>query len=567
MYEYSDIYYDNLTHNIINILRKKTCTIEEITNILNNQNLPYTKEEIFNRLILILSQSGRSPSPGIPEITRTPVIGGSDIYTYLDYERGKIAKYYRNIKVKTPPKAILHISDFHYGKWTNPKDIEKNKIIQTNIHNYALKKGIEIAFINGDIFDRIKLPKIDKNLEFISEEDQMLKRAYDYLQQPKKQEEVKHIWEHLKQIFKYSMPNDSRLKYYSIIGNHDKTINALLICLTNQDLRQLSLLNPNFYMFPYKDCSLNIGNKELLFTHEFYVSSLIRENTESSLFSTIEHVEDLGKPSIKKVLNNGLYSMIICGHMHDAQLSTFHSKYALNNPIYLITPQTTIYNLNSVVAYITYYNYNSLGILESIDIEPLKCTNKLEIIPEPKIHHSFIEKKEEYSKVLSTNCNPTTIYIDNKPYTIFKHCFIPKTNGIYYEIIKNNTQYNLKIYLSNNIINNPQIPITIPQTSIELSNITITFNEILQYNYITTPYLNLTNTILNNNLSNIITTTNNNQIKNIYLDTEGNINITLNITNTNKININYHKLYNLIINYFNIINNIYYNNETNPKTH
>lgn len=315
-------------------------TLTEIKKHLLEQKYTYTEEELNYAMHSLFMKRGF--------IVRDDYWNHESVYTRLDKHRelSSYSKHYYSFNVDDyKTKKFLLIADTHIGN----ENIEDFKMLD-KVYDYAIKSNATKCFHLGDLFTG------DINDEYLTKEEKLkqLKKFIDY----------------------YPKPNSKEMTTYGILGNNDLEIDDMLwhtgYSNIYYDLRELSFLNPSFYMIPRERFIADFLDKKFHFGHKFYHNLFIRNLKVSSEEDLIKYREWLDPE----------FDVQISGHLHNGFIyGDGPTKYTSKDKLFLAVPATGKINLNKPVAYLVTLNYNDKGDnIPSMDISVLNCDSNYNII-------------------------------------------------------------------------------------------------------------------------------------------------------------------------------------------
>lgn len=349
---------------------RRGLTLTEICDILKIKGKNYSRKDVSLVLEHLLSSYGY--------IVRDDFFDKEPVYRYLPskgegnnlYGSPIQQNYYSFTDNCIGPKVILLMSDEHVGS-----DIFNVKL-SSNLYDYGKKEGATICFNLGDFFKG--LPELVCN-------------EWDYCYNYWVNKEIldRNEPEFYRQmnifIKEYPKPRPNEMRTYALIGNKDKTMNRFLICRTGgafnrADLRNLSLYNPGFYMFPGTEWSTKLNGINFHFNHRLYLSEAINDLKINTLDDIIAKENEVGK--IAQEDSNHIF---ISGHMHEAFVhSNLNYKEDRSN-LYLTVPSSSNLNIGGVVGYLIYMYPES----NSMEISVLGCDNNLNIFEKDRLSWEF----------------------------------------------------------------------------------------------------------------------------------------------------------------------------------
>ena len=319
---------------------KNDLTLTEIKKHLLEQTISHTEEELNYIMHDFFIKRGT--------IVRDDYWNQEPIYKYLEQRlfSSSYSKHYYSFNVDdNKTKKFLLIADTHIGN----ENIEDFKMLD-KVYDYGIYKGAKKCFHLGDLFTG------DINDEHLTKEEKLkqLKKFIDY----------------------YPKPNSKEMTTYGILGNNDLEIDNMLwhtgYSDIYYDLRELSFLNPSFYMIPRERFIADFLDKKFHFVHKFYHNSFIRNLKVSSEEDLLEYREWLDSE----------FDVQISGHLHNGFIyGDGQTKYTSKDILFLAVPATGKINLNKPVAYLVTLNYNDKGDnIPSMDISVLNCDSNYNII-------------------------------------------------------------------------------------------------------------------------------------------------------------------------------------------
>ena len=324
-----------IVYNILNIFRNQVSSTNEfgvlsnsfsfdqIKKLLRVQNCEVTDEEIYKCIQYLHVTKGM--------LVRDNFVGRKDEYRLLLDERfyqSSYQEFYQYFENVTNIESIILISDTHIGN----KSFEDYEQIRY-VYDYAKKNNTTLIFHLGDLFD--KMCHVGK-------------------------EELSEIYLGQLTSFIDNYPND--VMTYCVLGNHDIDLNTFFQrrMMDSFDLRGLSYYNPNFYMFPKEEVSLDIGGQKVHFAHRLYLNWLIRN-------MKIRNLDDIYR---YEGFNSSSYDIHICGHLHEGFICTIDDDNFGQQNLYIGVPSLSKKN-NGVIAIQLDFSYLSDNSLESLIVSPL----------------------------------------------------------------------------------------------------------------------------------------------------------------------------------------------------
>lgn len=288
---------------ILKSLKAGYNNIEDIYRYLSKE---YSKEQIRYCLnYLLVSEES---------IVRDDLYYSDSKYKQVNkrQEKSVYTKHYRSFTDDNPDKnkKILLVSDTHIGN-----SLFENMDLINKVYVYALNKGCDLVFHQGDLFDGKNEKQIDT---FIKE-----------------------------------YPNC--LRTICLTGNHDKNIKSI---------KSLNNYNNSFNIYEIDSWSTKLNRIPIHLSHRLYISWIMEEKKISS----INDMKD-----VNEWLSND-YRLLISGHLHQGIIyssKNYDNKYV----VYLGVPSLSNINIsnNKAVAYILEI-YNDM-----INISVLSSNSNLEI--------------------------------------------------------------------------------------------------------------------------------------------------------------------------------------------
>lgn len=329
-------------------------TIIQIKELLDNNNLFYTIEEINLALNILMVDYGK--------IIRDDYWSKECIYRYVSnsyFQNSSYTRHYYSFNVDDyNDKKILLISDTHIG---NP-ELENFKLLQ-NIYDYASENDINKCFHLGDIFSGTYYQKWSE-------------------------EEIEHQLDSFRSYY----PKNSEIKTYFLIGNHDEHIHGYFDYKTNYikstyDLRQLSRFMHNFYVLPRPFIDVKFSDININFSHKMFANWC----NPSQKITDLEQIGQLNTSLVSRV------DLLISGHLHKGFLCS--NKFEDKEQLLLGVPSATNININDVVAYVLLLSYDNVGKVNSVDITELLCDSNFKI-REGNTHKWDLKNKNKTLKKL-----------------------------------------------------------------------------------------------------------------------------------------------------------------------
>ena len=350
-------------NDLVIILEKKfisylNLTIIQIKELLDNNNLFYTLEEINIALNILMVDHGK--------IVRDDYWSTEPIYKYISnyyFQNSSYTRHYYSFNIDDySDKKFLLISDTHIG---NP-ELENFNLLQ-NIYNYASKNGINKCFHLGDIFSGAYYEKWSQA---------EMERQMD--------------------LFIKYYPQNLDIKTYFLIGNHDEHIHGYFDYKPNYieytyDLRQLSRFRNNFYIIPRPFIDLKFSDVNINFSHKMF----------ANWCNPKEKITDLNQICN---LNTALVSRIdilVSGHLHKGFLCT--NKFEEKEQLLLGVPSATNININDAVAYVISLNYNDNRSVNFADITILLSDNNYNISEGNTFKWKFKDKNKMLKRTINNN--------------------------------------------------------------------------------------------------------------------------------------------------------------------
>lgn len=299
------------------------------------------------------------------------------VYEYLDHnlwDSKYQEAYYSFSDEMSSLKTYLLISDTHIGN-----DKLFNSKLLHNIYDYAIKHGAKKCFHLGDLFEGSKELQSDPYL--LSE-----KQITDFEEEFCRQLNLF--------INEYPKTNPDEFMTYSLIGNHDESMNRFLkfkSWFSSCDLRKISMYNPDFYMFPRSNWTTNLNGINIHFNHRLYMSGFIYDLKINKL-SDIE----IKKEQVGSLLLEPHYDLLISGHLHKGIIYTESNYYNEKNNLYLGVPSTSNFNIGGTVGYLIYMYPES----NHMEVAILRCDNNLNIQEIDKVNWEFGTKNKVYKRTL-----------------------------------------------------------------------------------------------------------------------------------------------------------------------
>lgn len=318
---------------------KEKLTLTEIKNYLLEQKYAYTEEELNYAIHSLYINRGF--------IVRDYFFDHEPIYTRLDrrLELSSYSKHYYSFKVDNyETKKILLIADTHIGN----EKLEDFKLLD-KVYEYAINNGANKCMHLGDLFTGNIID------DYLTAEEKLkqLKRFIDY----------------------YPKPLPSEMMTYGVLGNNDLEIDDMLwhdgFSSIFYDLRELSFVNPSFYMIPRERWTTTFLDKNFHFGHKFHHSMLIHDLRITCEEDLIENRRWL----------DPTYDVHVSGHLHTGLIyGAGPSKYVDKDQLFLSVPATGKINLNKPVAYLVTLNYSdTCDAIPSMDVSILTCDNNYKI--------------------------------------------------------------------------------------------------------------------------------------------------------------------------------------------
>ena len=318
----------NAVYNILVTLNSKKVNIEELSLELNKKGIRAQEKQLYNILYYMLVVKGI--------VIKDDYINGKEKFKLLEpyYQRSAYQEHYEHLTVKEGDQRILLISDTHLGN-ESLMDLE---MLQA-IYHYASDHDISWAFHLGDLFDRHVL---EDSIETL--------KMYE------------------KQLLSFQENYPDFIKTYGILGNHDLIYHQAYQNRfgTSFDLRGLTLLNPNFYMFPQDTLVTKFGNEKIHFSHRVYLNWILPS-------MCLDCLEDIEK--FKPYFPGSNYNISISGHVHQAFIYTALDPIRQKNNLYIGVPSTSKKNSNDTAALLMNLHYKDNN-LAKLDIVPLQYINQ-----------------------------------------------------------------------------------------------------------------------------------------------------------------------------------------------
>lgn len=338
--------------------KNEKLTLSQIKYLLEKSNISYNDSVLLYAIKYLFINKG--------VIVRNDFWGKEADYFKVDEYRqcSSYSKHYYSFEIDDCNlNKFLLISDTHIGD----ESLEDFLLID-KIYDYAIKCGVKRCFHLGDLFAG-QINSGDFNL-----------------------------WDKLQQIKKfynsYPKPLPSEIVTYAIQGNHDEQIDDVLwhdgFSSYYYDLRELTFLNPSFYMFSRNFIKTQFSNIGVSFSHRFYHNTFCRRLRVTCL-------EDLIN---KNYLLDEKYDVHISGHLHKGLIYGVGESMVLqNNEIYLGVPSTSKLNINGVVAYLVTINYNYQNDVTSMDVTTLNCDGNYIISNGDSFSWKFNQNNDVYKKI------------------------------------------------------------------------------------------------------------------------------------------------------------------------
>ena len=336
------------------IYSKNKLNIYQIQELLKNKSITVNINTLYKLLSYLQVREGK--------IVKDDFIGGVELYSLLPeiYYRSKYSENYESFKTDNTLDKLLLVSDTHIGN-----DFMYNEELINKVYDYAYKDGIRTALHLGDLFEGTKSKPNSEEIQL--------------------------------KLFRDTYP--SNIKTYGIKGNHDMGIEDYLKFF-GLDLRSLTILNNNYYMFPirneYYKCStecLYLNDFKIKMTHEAYANDFCYNSfQELNVDSILEY------DMITNRLSNK-YNLLLCGHRHKALATNIKKEDSDMNNLYLSVPATSNYNLNNCVALILYFNYED-GKVSSIDVNSLYYDYNGNLYLKDSFNFDYNKEYKVFKKIL-----------------------------------------------------------------------------------------------------------------------------------------------------------------------
>ena len=341
----------NAVYNILVTLNSKKVNIEELSLELNKKGIRAQEKQLYNILYYMLVVKGI--------VIKDDYINGKEKFKLLEpyYQRSAYQEHYEHLVMEKENQKILLVSDTHLGNLS----LMDLTMLQ-DIYHYASDLGISCAFHLGDLFDR-----------HILENSKEILKEYE------------------KQLLFFQENYPDYIKTYGILGNHDLIYHE--ICQNRSgmsfDLRGLTLLNPNFYMFPQDTINTNFGDKSIHFSHRVYFNWMIPS-------MHLDCLQDIEK--FQSYFPGSCYDISISGHVHQGFIYITNDSVRNKKNLYVGVPSLSKKNLNNTVALIMNLNYQE-NVLTGLDIVPLQYINQ-RVVEGDSFHYFFHESKQLVKKIL-----------------------------------------------------------------------------------------------------------------------------------------------------------------------
>ncbi len=331
--------YRNYYHEIEYLLYERKCTLQEIVTILRSRNIELDEKIIYKILHSLLTNEKR--------ILRHDHWDKEPIYEYLDkyYWDSSYQRSYYSLDSEEPKtQQFLLISDTHIGN----EDIFNPRILHS-IYDYAIKKGYKKCFHLGDLFDGNQ--SIGRTLNDWSYTSKNIEDLNNFEDEFKRQINIF--------INEYPKPTKEEMMTYGIIGNHDDILNKFLKtrdwwCAS--DLRNLTIYNEAFYMFPRDRIVTKPNDLYIHFNHRLYMSVIIN----NLKIQTVEDIEE-EKKTLGSLMSDPHYDFFISGHLHRGVVHSAVNTFTQKSNLYLTVPSTSNLSLNRPIAFLVSLSPNKIA--------------------------------------------------------------------------------------------------------------------------------------------------------------------------------------------------------------
>lgn len=341
---------------------KKTLNFSLISSALREKGICFDENQLFVALQVLLVN--------YKKIVRCEYWQKETDYVLLDkhyWNHRYQHSYYSFQDDDVSNKIFLLISDTHIGN----EEIFNSKLLY-NMYDYGLVRGAKKCFHLGDLFDGL---------------NQMTgKQVRDLELEFNRQLELF--------IHEYPKPDPEELKTYCLMGNHDEIMNRFLRLngsVFASDLRNLSIYNPSFYMFPRTHWCTNLNGRDFHFNHRLYMNFMVENLKVSNLKDMVKKKKEFGE----LVVDND-YDVLISGHLHRGMVYAAANLSLKQSGLYVGVPSTSNINTGGVVGCLVYLYPHS----DSMEISFLKCDNNLKIYEEDIICWNFNKNNKSYCKTL-----------------------------------------------------------------------------------------------------------------------------------------------------------------------
>lgn len=352
---------------------------EKYNYFIKNEYKDNNIDKVNNQLYLMLQDSGIIKKnldilAMRLQIERIDVIGGENKYKLIPQDQQK--RKYLNSKsnvVLDHPTRILLMSDSHIGN-NKIQDFDLiNNIVIFAINEFGVTECIHL----GDIFEGIKLDKGPfKGLDYNNPEVRTI------------------LYNQIQDFYNYFPDN---IKTLALEGNHDTSIINFLqshyIKFNYLNVMALSLLKPNFRLIRAYEFGhvLTLNNFKLRLNHRFQYN-MFENNVKTTELDTDPFIADF------KNLDFDQVDLSIFGHFHYSTHRTLLDNISSKKKEYEVIPSISKLNINSCVAKILEFNYDSDNNIIGYSLIPIYATSQKQIYIGEKVSYHINSNQNESIK-------------------------------------------------------------------------------------------------------------------------------------------------------------------------